>query len=133
MMLVGDLNAWLSQPRYQQEEDLETFIANHGISDHSLYFILRRRYRWGGSLIMEDVEKLETYLWQRGLHSRHRLQVFLQCWYYRTKNVNRSLDDTGQTQGGWVQEELKVLQGTVHLSHCSNKVGSNSGGRFTFH
>ena len=44
-LLVVDLNACLTQPRFEQEEDLVTAIANHGLSEHSLHFIPRQRYR----------------------------------------------------------------------------------------
>ena len=44
-LLVDDLNTCLSQPRDQREEDLETAIDNHGLTDQLMHFTPRRRYR----------------------------------------------------------------------------------------
>ena len=44
MLLVGDLNARLEQPRNQQEEDMATTIEKYRIVDQSLHFIQRQRY-----------------------------------------------------------------------------------------
>ena len=47
-LLVSNLNARLSQPRFEQEGDLATAITNQGLSDQSLHFISRQRYRGVG-------------------------------------------------------------------------------------
>ena len=44
-LLVGKLNALLSQPQDQCKEDLTTDIVNYGLVDHTLHFIPRWRYR----------------------------------------------------------------------------------------
>ena len=47
-LLVGDLNDHLAQPRDICEEYLATALANYGLVDQTLHFILRRRYRGKG-------------------------------------------------------------------------------------
>ena len=47
-MLVGYLNSCLAQLRDQQEEDLATAIANHGLSGQSWHYNPIQRYKGGG-------------------------------------------------------------------------------------
>ena len=43
-LLVGELNAFLEHPRYQQEEHLATVVAIHGLKNQAQHFTPRRRY-----------------------------------------------------------------------------------------
>ena len=48
-MLVGDLNACLSNPRNQREEHLATVIAGHFLTDQERLFVPRWGYRAEGN------------------------------------------------------------------------------------
>ena len=48
-VLVGNLNACLSQPRDQREEELVIVIVMHGLSEQAHNFTPRRRYRSEGN------------------------------------------------------------------------------------
>ena len=48
-MLVGDLNACLTNPRDQQEEQLATVLAGHGLTDQARHLSPRRKYRTEGN------------------------------------------------------------------------------------
>ena len=43
-LLVGSLNTYLENPRDQQEEQLATVLAGHGLTDQAQYFSPRRKY-----------------------------------------------------------------------------------------
>ena len=48
-MLVGDLNACLENPRDQQEKQLATVLAGHGLTDQAQQFSPRQKYRLEGN------------------------------------------------------------------------------------
>ena len=48
VLLLGDLNVRLQEPRDTQEEELATVVAACGLVDMKLHFMLRRRYRGDG-------------------------------------------------------------------------------------
>ena len=88
----------MEQPRDQQEEDLATATATHGIEDQTLHFVPRRCYR-GGGLVMENVERQEAHYGQGGLNSRLIPQRLLQYLHQRTTSIYRPHDDPGRDQG----------------------------------
>ena len=44
MLLVGDLNACLANPRDQREEKPVTVLAGYGLTDQAQHFLLIRKY-----------------------------------------------------------------------------------------
>ena len=44
-LLVGNLNAYLANPRYQQEEQLETVLAGNVLTDQAKHFVPIQKYR----------------------------------------------------------------------------------------
>ena len=71
ILLIGELNSRLVQPRGQSEEELETSIANYSIVDETLHFVPRRKYRGGGGGVMEYVEIRESHCGKGGINYRH--------------------------------------------------------------
>ena len=49
LLIVGDLNAYLENTRYQREEHLATVIAGHCLKYQARHFVPIRRYRAEGN------------------------------------------------------------------------------------
>ena len=49
LILLGDLNVRLREPRDAREEDLETTLAESGVFGMTSHFVARRWYREAGS------------------------------------------------------------------------------------
>ena len=49
VIMLGDLNERLQEPRETREKDLETVLEDSGLVNMNYHFMPRRRYRGAGS------------------------------------------------------------------------------------